>query len=432
MPPPKPEPAPLAEFDKYVDQLAELLPLAQERSHRHQAIAALNGQGATEIRRRAALDWRRKAGAFFTARPLAGRLLASTAVPSSFDIADAACGVGDLLLAAARKLPTEPTAIQTLRAWGKRLRGRDLNPELIRATRIRLALLAAERVGASWPEDESVLAEILPEVRVGDGLEMAFDKPALQLLNPPFGSVAASESWASGQIPRAALFALEVMKKATAGSLVRFLLPDVLRSGTHSALWREEVEALLGTGRVSVVGQFDTWTDVDVFILRGERADVRSTISWWPRARTATIEDHFDIHVGTVVPHRDPKAGSPRPYITASDLPVRGEFRASRPSRRHASCGFEPPFVAVRRTSRPASAAARRLVWTIIKADEPVLVENHLLVCRPHDGTLRSCRALAAVLDSDQVTSWLDRRIRCRHLTVGALGQAPYAASTSA
>lgn len=432
MPTPRPEPAPLAEFDNYVDQLAELLPLAQERPHRRQAIAALNGQGAAEIRRRAALDWRRKAGVFFTARPLASRLLAGISLPSSLEIADAACGGGDLLLAAARKLPTESTAIDTLRTWGERLRGRDLNPELIRATRIRLALLASERVGASWPEGESVLAEILPEVRVGDGLEMAFDKPALQLLNPPFGSVTASKSWASGQIPRAALFALEVLKKAPAGSLVRFLLPDVLRSGTHSAQWRNEVETRLGEGRVSVVGRFDAWTDVDVFILRGERADEGSDISWWPRARAERIADHFDVHVGTVVPHRDPNAGSLRPYITASELPVRREFHAGKPTRRYPGPGFEPPFVAVRRTSRPATAAARRLVWTIIKADCPVLVENHLLVCRPHDGTLRSCRALAATLDSDQVTFWLDRRIRCRHLTVGALGQAPYAPSTSA
>lgn len=60
---------------------------------------------------------------------------------------DPACGVGDLLLAAAGRLPLAPTAAETLALRGNRLAGCDLAPVFVRAAKARLALLAMRRRG---------------------------------------------------------------------------------------------------------------------------------------------------------------------------------------------------------------------------------------------------------------------------------------------
>jgi hypothetical protein len=133
------------------------------------------------------------------------------------------------------------------------------------------------------------------------------------------------------------------------------------------------------------------------------------------------------LSVGTVVPHRDPHRGPWAPYIEARDLPLGGCFDANHAARRrHPGRRFEPPFVAIRRTSRPGQGQPRAL-GVLVKGARPVLVENHLLVCRPRDARL-SCEALLELLSATQTSAWLDERIRCRHLTVRALKDVPAAA----
>ena len=77
--------------------------------------AALNGQAGAELRRVAALKTRRKYGVFFTGINLSEQLLACCA---SFEgkrvFHDPTVGMGDLLLAAAKKLPLGKTLKQTL------------------------------------------------------------------------------------------------------------------------------------------------------------------------------------------------------------------------------------------------------------------------------------------------------------------------------
>jgi hypothetical protein len=85
---------------------------------------------------------------------------------------------------------------------------------------------------------------------------------------------------------------------------------------------------------------------------------------------------------------------------------------------------LKPPFVAIRRTSRPGDR--HRAIGTLITALQPVAVENHLIALRPKDGTVKACRELLYSLKDDRTTHWLDERIRCRHLTVAALNELPW------
>lgn len=413
-------------FSAYVDGMAGLL----EVTHRDTSKAidlALDGGTAAAFRRSVPLESRRSAGAFFTGRGMAERLIDAKSRPSSSaPIVDPACGAGDLLLAAAKHLPRKSTALGTLEIWGKVLVGRDLDDESVRATRVRLALLASQLSAAKLSASEERIALALPDVRSGDGRTLSYDEAVLMLLNPPFGAVVADTEWGSGRLSRAALFAAECFAAAPEGSAIRAILPDVLRSGSNSKRWRKHVATMLEEVSVETWGQFDSWTDIDVFFLRAKRGAAEGTVDWWPKDEAVTTVAHqFSVHVGVVVPHRDPVIGPKSPFLCARDLPQKGEHTVGGEARRHPGTRFDAPFVAIRRTSRPANGG-RRVIATLVRASEPVLVENHLIVCLPNDGTLASCRTLIKTLNSTETSEMLDRRIRCRHLTVAAIKEIPY------
>ena len=413
-------------FSAYVDDLVGLL--GPDRRVASKTVdLALDGGTAAAFRRSVPLKSRRSSGAFFTGREMAERLIDAESRPSSTaPIADPACGAGDLLLAAAKHLPRKSTALGTLEAWGRVLVGRDLDDELVRVARLRLALLAAQLSETKLSASEERIALALPGVRSGDGRALSYGEPVLMVLNPPFGTVVADTEWGSGRLSRAAVFAAECFAAAPEGSLIRAILPDVLRSGSNSKRWRDHVAAMIGGVDVETWGQFDSWTDVDVFFLRARRDKSEGTIDWWPKDEDAeTVGESFSVHVGVVVPHRDPELGPKSPYLCARSLPQKGEHIAGEKRRRHPGTRFEAPFVAIRRTSRPADGG-QRVIATLVRAPEPVLVENHLIVCVPSDGTLASCRALIKTLTSTATTDMLDQRIRCRHLTVSAIKEIPY------
>jgi hypothetical protein len=410
-------------FSSYADGLLDLL--TTNRGTPAEVDLALDGGTAAALRSSVPLESRRASGAFLTGRRLAKRLIDGELRPHP-QIVDPASGAGDLLLAAAKDLPRGPTALATLDGWGERLIGRDLDDAMVRVARLRLALLAAQLTDAPMSVSEERIECALPEVRCGDGRALTYEKPVLMLLNPPFGTVMAKKAWGSGQLPRAALFAEECFRAAPVGSSIRAILPDVLRSGSNLSRWRESVGELLSTATAERWGQFDRWTDIDVFLLRGERGSGGAEIEWWPRSEAeATISDSFWVRVGVVVPHRDAKSGPVSPYLCARDLPTKGEFQAGDKTRRHRGTRFEPPFVAIRRTSRP-SETGQRLIATLVRGSEPVLAENHLIVCQPRDGTLATCRKLMRTLATAETTDWINQRIRCRHLTVTAVKEIPY------
>src|SRR2546422_629120 len=78
--------------------------------------AALDGEPARTLRQQIPIVVRRRAGAFFTGRALANRLLKKAKFPPRrpFALVDPTCGAGDLLLAAARRLPLGSNLKETI------------------------------------------------------------------------------------------------------------------------------------------------------------------------------------------------------------------------------------------------------------------------------------------------------------------------------
>jgi len=403
------------------------------RKGRLERIAALNGEASAALRRLIPLERLRKDGAFFTQSALAARIMRHlpSSPPSIFF--DPACGAGDLLLAAARRLPLRASLPATLQLWGKRLSGRDQYDEFVRATKARLLLLAMERLDIRKGFSKGVPADLFPMISVGDGLNArrAYQRSDCILLNPPYCASPAPVdcNWAAGSMTSAAVFFEVALQHSRLGTRILAILPEVLRTGSRYAKWRTHVRQQCSIKSLRICGVFGNSVDIDIFILAAvtKKKSLRRGKSVWHCAKTNAVSkvgDMFDVHVGAVVPHRHRKNGPQSPYIHAKSLP-RWEELTSPPRgvRRFKGTLFLPPFVAVRRTSRVEDTY--RAVGTIVAAGAPVAVENHLLVCRPKDGSIGRCRALLDCLKSEKSNAFLNKRIRCRHLTVGAVRELP-------
>ena len=339
--------------------------------------------------------------------------------------------MGDLLLAAAKKLPLCRKLPETLCHWGQQLTGTDLHREFIEGARTRLVLLARQRHKTDEPLKISY-AKFFPHIRVADGLKQRamFKRATHLLLNPPFGQVKAPAGckWASGRITEAAIFIVTALERAKPGTEVLAILPDVLRSGSFSQQWRNRVSELAEVHLIEPYGIFDDSADVDVFLLRLIRRDEAITKGkkLWPAQRKAhntSVGDYFDVHVGRVVPHRDKKAGQCYAYIHSRCVPTWTVLTSFTEKRKHKGPAYKPPFVVIRRTSRPGDAY--RATATVINGKNPIAVENHLIVCEPKDRKLATCKKLMLQLKTDAVNEYIDSRIRCRHLTVKAIKEVP-------
>ncbi len=397
----------------------------------------LDGGPAIELGRVLSLETRRRLGAFFTGSNLRNRLFSLPGLGKSLEGAwDPACGAGDLLLGATRALPVERTLESTLRVWSARISGTDIDPDFVRAAKARLIIAAATRGTKSTRPLPLSLEDHFPLLRTGDGLaSFPLGKSVSHIvLNPPFGRTQAPLSceWAQGSVSRAALFVAHCISTAPAGTRIAAILPDVLRTGTRYRRWRTWVESRTRLASLRICGQFDSCADVDVFIgYMTVLPQVRRSwggmgISWAsrpPRAAT-TLNERFSVHVGAVVPHRDPKAGPWRSFLHARTAKPNSSTRRVRERRRFQGRTFDPPFLVVRRTSSPSDAI--RAVATIVLGKRPVAVENHLLVLQPCRGGIRRCRRALVLLKDRRTTAFLNRRIRCRHLTVHAIREIPW------
>lgn len=392
--------------------------------------AALDGGASRALRRLVDLETLREAGAFFTGTRLsrrAARLVAPTLDKDSV-ILDPSCGAGDLLLACAETL--QPSSSRPSR-WAGQLRGRDLCSSFVQAAKLRLALrLLTHRRAPARSQ-----ATTFPELRVGCGMSdhAALSSATHVVLNPPFTLVQAPRdcTWAAGTVSAAALFLDRCLASASPNTHIVAILPDALRSGARYEAWRRAIEERSFIDHVGLADRFDKNTDVNVFLLRLKvRSASRSTVAagraWnTPRRRDGqTIRDVFDISVGAVVDYRNPHLGAWRPFVRARTLVPWATLKKSTKHRRFDGALVRSPFVAVKRTSRPGDTY--RAAASLVTIPSPVAVENHVIVLRPKDHSVATCRRLLSLLRSDSTTNLLNRRIRCRHLTVGALGELPW------
>ncbi len=419
-------------YRQFIGALRYLLTaLSWDTRQTEEVVGSLDGVAGKELRRLVELPARRAFGAFFTGSKLADKLLGTLCLRSNTHfIYDPTVGAGDLLLAAARRLPCEETLTDTLTAWGTCLAGTDLHAEFVEATKLRIALLARQRHGgrtllpSGWPT-------LFPHIKLGDGLKQhsLFTRATHLLMNPPYNLIEPNArcTWTGGRISEAALFIVRALEMAPANVQLLAILPDVLRSGSFQHRWRERVSDLAVVESIECHGIFDNSADVDVFLIALRRRATTNTQSKrWPGAvlnAGTTVRDFFDVHVGRVVPHRDVEEGPLRRYIHPRNISVWKDVIRISEKRRH-KFAYQPPFIVIRRTSRPGHPY--RAAATVILGETPVAVENHLIVCEPHDKSANTCRRLMEQLRCVRVNDFLNQRIRCRHLTVEAVGSIPF------
>lgn len=389
---------------------------------------ALDGEAGRELRRMVDLETRRDYGAFFTGSEFAGRLVARAGDTRRFQ--DPSCGAGDLLLAAARRLPVGKTLRGTLSLWARHLAGFDLHPEFIRATKARLVLMARSRGVFTDPLPHQDLRNSFPGIVRQDALAKSAQiaGQATLLMNPPYFSGPPHSKhawWGIGQLNAAAEFVARYLDQAKGGTQLLAILPEVLRSGSNYTAWRAHIAAQSAALAVESWGIFDANADVDVFMLDVRKRRRTQVACVWPgRSRPSqALSVKFDVSVGAVVPHRDKKRGTLRRFLDARASPTGAVVRRIKSKRKFKGTVVKPPFVVVKRTSRPGDKF--RAAPTVVTGTRPVAVENHLIVCRPKDGTIAQCLALARTLQTERVNRALDRTIRCRHLTVSSVASIP-------
>ena len=404
-----------AEFrDIFHDAHAEF---ALDRFQEHELAGVLDGQASAELRRLVSLTDRRELGAFFTPHELADRL----AEPLSEARGE---GSSSWTRVAAQEICYLPPP----EFWHPRSVGQ----------RRRCVCTGWTSCQSSWKwrlGDSNFSAAVLNvdlevRVRCGDGrLAPEVAGATHLLLNPPYASVQSSDDceWAGGRVNGAADFLDRTVARLAPGSRVSALLPDVLRSGARYGQWRRLIGESLDIEETTILGQFDRWADVDVFLLRAvrrARPDGSAPESWVGEASGPTVGGRFHVSVGPVVHYRAPNRGPRRPYLTAKDFPTWGTIRRVARDRRFIGRLHSGPFVAVPRTSRPEEPARAR--GAIVADHRAVAVDNHLLVLSPLSGGIDECHRLLAVLRSEAANAWLNRAIRCRHLTVGAVASLPW------
>lgn len=140
------------------------------------------------------------------------------------------------------------------------------------------------------------------------------------------------------------------------------------------------------------------------------------------KASAKILGDIARIRVGTIVPHRAKNTRLGRPYLDVEGAPIWREIVPST-KKDYVGTAFVPPFVVVRRTSGPGDRERARA--TLVRGNEPIIVENHLLVLIPNKRTLKSCRELMRILKNVKTTAWFNEMLRCRHLTVKVMEQLP-------
>jgi len=399
----------------------------------HISKSIINGKASIELQNLVPIKVRREAGIFFTNTKISQKVAKYMAphLKSNSKIIDPACGAGNLLIECAKLIPKGDTLINTLENWSKKIVGYDIYPEFIQATRYRLMILALMQ----HPYETNSLKKIkfdrfFKDIKAYNILSGKLpEDDASIVVNPPFGHMTAPPDcrWSKGKIQTAGWFFERILKLATNNQQFIAILPDVLRSGSRYEKWRKSISEITKDLKIDIIGRFDPYTDVDVFILRGAISHKKSQNTRFPlnlkNKYKHKISDYFDVHVGTVVPHRDPRKGKIYPYIHARSVDPWQTINRIHEEIQTTNTVFKPPFVVVRRTSSPNDKY--RCKASIINVKNDVAVENHLIVITPRNASVENCKSLIEELKLPNTNEWLNNRIRCRHLTVSSIKDIP-------
>jgi hypothetical protein len=430
----------VAQFSLYSDQVQDLLLRicnGEKNIFPENLISSiLNGNAAAALRNLVPLQIRKKLGLFFTDTHLSddvAKILAPYLQNNSI-LLDPACGSGNLLLSCAKHFEIGENLNHTLSIWSDKIIGYDLYDEFICAAKLRLIILALsyhlEEINKINYKNIDLFFNKLKKCNCFS--QSNFKDIDCVVVNPPFGHELAPDDcmWGSGRVQTAALFLDKLFRLAHKDLRIVAILPDVLRSGTRYKKWRSMISSSCSSIEISAGGRFDKTTDVDVFVLHAVLGRPFEIFTEWNFSKRRNnvcpqvVKDYFNIHVGTVVPHRDPLVGPIYPYIYARSAPAGQMLCHIDEYRPFSGTVFRPPFVVLHRTSSPHDRS--RCIATIVNLDQEVAVENHLIVFIPHNKSIESCKKLLHILQSKQSAEWLNSRIRCRHLTVSSLRELPW------
>ena len=394
----------------------------------------LDGRPSGELKRLVPNQQLKKAGAYFTGNELKKKIFSEafiSTINKDSIIVDPACGGGDLLLSCIPYLPFDLDLEKTLIQWQSNLFGLDLYKEFIEITKLRLILQALKFGAKPNKTDLSFYEDYFNGISLGSiftNCELLKNASHI-LINPPYYLMQAPEicKWGKGKVNAAAVFLEKCINDTSEGTRIIAILPDVLRSGTRYKKWRTLIESKCEISRVELYGQFDKWTDIDVFILELIVKDGSKKISYWgkrKRKTEQTVGERFTLSIGSVVEYRDPFEGPKVKYIVPRDLlPWDTVYKIDK-YRFYNGKTYQCPFVTVKRTSRKGDKY--RAIATIINERKKVAVENHLIVLEPKDGNLSTCQELIEVLKDRKTRKWLDKMICCRHLTKESLANLPW------
>jgi len=375
---------------------------------------AINGEAACLVNSALGRHRRRSTGIFFSGKIWAD-LLAGYAMDQGFKrIVDPACGTGDLLLAVGERIASRR---------GRRpfevpeLRGYELESDLAAIARTRLKALTSIQESDRWTASIVVQNSLSSNWKLKEG--------DLVLMNPPYHRQIAHSTSAigTGLVSSAALFVESALEQIPIGGGIIALVPDVLRSGSNYRKLREILAESTQILLFDPVGRFSADADVDVSVLwikKGGKANKRTV----PIASKEVISSYFDVSVGSVVPHRTKMGGMARPYAHPGSV-VSGTV-VDQPTEIASYCAntVSGPLVLIRRTSSPKDRVRAR--GCVIASTAQILIENHLIVCKPKSGLLSDCARLMDVFNDAETSQWLNNEIRCRHLTVGVVRAIPY------
>ena len=424
-----------AEYSSHLDDLLQRVQWGNNpRTYGGELRHNLNGGAGDALRRLVPHAQAWESGAFFTPKDLARHALKQK-FPGDQNargtVLDPAFGAGDLLLRWAETLPVLDSLEATLANWGASLSGYELHPEFIAVAKRRLTLLAISRGASLAGKVPPQWTPLFPKLKRLDFTTHFEDISCIGtvVMNPPYTIIPAPEGcqWAKGGVNAAAVFVARILSQLKPGQKLIAILPEVLRSGTRYDKWRQLVAETLSISSCRSWGRFSKHADVDVFILEGIRRESQTANSTWSPVQAQNLRrvlgDYSKISVGAVVPHRHHEVGPSVPYITAKALPSWTTVSQLNQRRHFSGTIINSPFVAVRRTSSPHDSV--RAIGTIICSSDPVAVENHLIVLAPISGKVKDCHRILKSLKNKSTTAWLNKHLRCRHLTVKILKQLP-------